>query len=404
MEQLLEQQFPQVISARKSGMHYLDSAAMTQTPRVCTDALLDWYSSMHGNVHRSEHSTASATTIAFENSRKTVQQFIKAKNPEEICFTKNATEAMNIIAQSWGMQNLQSGDTIAITIAEHHSCIVPWQKVCKSTGAKIIWVPITKNGYTDVDALTTIVKEYTCKAVIHTALSNVLGVKNDITTITNIAHAHNALSIIDATQYAAHAKIDVQSIDCDVLIGSGYKLYGPTGVGFLYCKKVIADVMQSFMGGGMMIETVTIDGYTDSVMPYKFEAGTPPIAEVIGLASSIRWLETLPLTEIYTQEENLLGRLNDELKNIPSITVLGGTILRSNCISFYHDRLHAHDFADILAQHGVAVRAGTHCAQPLHNFLHYTASVRASIGMYTTEEDCIALINAIHKITTTLHE
>lgn len=397
MEQI-EEQFEAVLQAGAQGIHYLDTAAMSQTPRVCTSAMHSWYSNLHSNVHRSFHAAADQSTEQYEAARTAVQRFIHAAHTTEVVFTKNCTEAMNLFAHSWGLQNIEQNDTIAITIAEHHSSIVPWQKVAERTGCNIEWIPITDEGYTDQKALQEILKNKPVKAVVHTGLSNVLGVQNDVAAITKLAHEHDALSIIDVAQLIAHNTVDVQTINCDALVFSGYKLYGPTGIGVLYAKQELLADMPSFLGGGMMITKVDQDGYTDAEVPHRFEAGTPPIAEAIGLKATIDWLQTLDREAIHAHEQHLLHSLQSALQNLPGIALLGGTVSRSNCVSFTHTTLHAHDLADLLGQAGIAVRAGNHCCQPLHTNLNTVASVRASVGMYTTQQDIEACILALQTI------
>lgn len=377
---------------------YLDNAATTQPCNAALNAIRTAESNIRGNVHRGIHSATHNTTTAYENARATVQNFIGAQHSSEIIFTKNCTESLNIAIQTWGSTNLTKADTVYISYLEHHSAIVPWLQLQERIGFSLQWIPLTATGEIDTNTLATMCTQAKPRCIAVSGLSNVLGTKADLHTIGAIAKQYNALFMVDAAQLVAHERINVQTIDCDFLTFSGHKLYGPTGIGVLYGKQAILETLPPLLGGGMMIETVTTTGFTPATIPQRFEAGTPPFTQAIGLAASLEWLQTLDWNAFVTHEQSLLQKACNTLQTLPGITVLP-TTNSSGCISFYHQQLHAHDIADILSEQHIFVRAGHHCAQPLHEYLHTPATVRLSTGVYTTPQEVQTCLQAIQTIT-----
>ncbi len=392
---------------------YLDSAAMAQVPDAVLDAVNAWEQSSRSNVHRGMHERAEASTIAYESARSTVQTFINATHADEIIFTKSCTEAINLVARSWGEQNLHTGDAVVLSILEHHSNIVPWQQLQERKGIDILWVDMDDEGGLRYDQLETHLQSGRVKLVAITALSNVLGTAPDLPKIISLAHKTGALVSVDAAQAIAHMPIDVQELDCDFLAFSGHKLYAPTGVGVLYGKRELLQSMPPFLGGGMMIRNVTTEGFSPADLPAKFEAGTPPIAQAVGLAAAIDWLKQYSWKDIQTHEQEILQLTIDRLKSIPALHILGaaGNFQFSifnfqflhGCLSFTLSSVHPHDLTEILGRKGIALRAGHHCCMPLHKRLGIPASNRLSVGIYTTKEEIDACVKAILEAQKKLH-
>ncbi|MBT4119687.1 MAG: SufS family cysteine desulfurase [Candidatus Peribacter sp.] len=381
----IRRQFP-LIAAQ--GSIYLDSAATAQKPQIVLEEVEKFYSEENANVHRGMHALAEKATVAYEDARKTVAKFIGAA-AHEIVFTHGCTESINLVAKSWGKANLKKGDTIALSILEHHSNIVPWQQLQEEIGITIKWIDIDDDGSLIIDNLDDV------KLVAVTGCSNVLGTKPDLKLIIEKAHAAGAKVLVDAAQLVVHEKIDVTELDCDFLAFSGHKLYGPTGVGVLYAKRELLESMPPFMGGGMMIGSVTKEGFTAAEIPQKFEAGTPPIAQVIGLKAAINWLSQYDWNDIATHEQELISTATDALNTIEGLTILGTP--ESSCISFTIDDIHPHDLTEIVGRNGVSLRAGHHCAQPLHERLGVVATTRMSFGIYNTKEDIERATEEIQK-------
>ena len=365
---------------------YFDSAATAQTPDDVIDAMDEYYRTYCANVHRGMHALTEQATLRYEDARKTVGKWIGAKFTREIVFTKNCTEAINLVARTWGDANLDEGDVIAVSLLEHHSNIVPWQQLAERKGAKIEWIEIDNDGQLKMDSLDEILASGNVKLVAVTGQSNVLGTRPDIKAITQKAHDAGALVLIDAAQLIGHHTVDVQDVDCDFLAFSGHKLYGPTGVGVLYAKRDLLEEMPPFLGGGMMIHEVKKDGFSPAESPQKFEAGTPPIAQAIGLAAAIDWLGQFSWEDIEKHEEDLLKAARKMLESIDDLTLFGPKDA-SGCISFVTDGAHPHDLTDILGQKHIALRAGHHCTQPLHEKLGVPATTRLSVGIYNTVEE-----------------
>lgn len=389
---------------------YLDSAATCQMPDLVLNAMDAYYKTSHGNPHRGMHALATHATDAYEGARDAVRSFLNAAHSDEIIFTKSTTESINLVARSAGSM-LKKGDAVALSILEHHSNIIPWLQLKEEKKIDVRWIEMTDDGQLDMHSYEKILKDKKVKLVAVTGLSNVLGTMPDIATMTRMAHDAGALILIDAAQLIGHAPVDVRAIDCDFLAFSGHKLYGPTGIGVLYGKREILNKMPPFLGGGMMIREVTRDGFTTADLPAKFEAGTAPVAEAVGLRAAIEWLSTLNWNDRIAHEQSLLRLARVELSHIPSLRILGSdqftvnrkqsdnspltTVHSIGCISFAIDGVHPHDLTDILGSHGICLRAGHHCAQPLHDALGITASARLSVALYNTETDIRALQPAI---------
>lgn len=393
---VIREQFKSLQS--NSASVYLDSAATTQPCNAALNAMQSAEQSIRGNVHRGIHSATHTTTTAYEAARTTVQHFIGAQHSNEIIFTKNCTESLNIAIKTWGSTNLTNTDTVYLSYAEHHSAIVPWLQLQQQIGFYVKWIPLTELGEIDTNALAAMCEQQKPSCIAVSGQSNVLGTQTDLQTISAIAKQYAALFIVDAAQLIGHKPLSVQTIDCDFLTFSGHKLYGPTGIGVLYGKQAVLEALPPFLGGGMMIETVTTDSFTPAELPQRFEAGTPPFVQAIGLAASIDWLQTIDWPAFIQYEQELLAKAKQLLEALPNMHVLP-TTKTSGCISFYHAQLHAHDIADILSEQNILVRAGHHCAQPLHTYLQAPATVRLSTGVYTTKQEVRTCLDAIAAIT-----
>lgn len=371
---------------------YLDSAATSQKPDVVLDAMRTFYETANGNPHRGMHPLAEKATIAYESARQTVQHFIHAAHSDEIIFTKSTTESLNLLAHSLG-GNLQSGDAVLVSVLEHHSNIVPWLQLKERKGIDVRWIEMTDDGQIDLTSMEMQMKDDKVKIVSITGLSNVLGVAPDLKKIGEMAHAKNALFIVDAAQMAAHLPIDVTAINGDFLAFSGHKIYGPTGIGVLYGKRDLHKKLPPFLGGGMMIREVTRESFTTADAPAKFEAGTPPVAEAVGLKAAIDWQNQFSWDDRIKHEQSLLTLAYNELSQIPHLRILGmygqNTIppVRYGCLSFTIDGVHPHDLTDLLGQKGICLRAGHHCAQPLHTTLGINATTRLSVSLHTTDDE-----------------
>jgi len=391
----IRRQFP-FLQERKD-LTYLDSAASAQKPEIVLQAMDAFARQKYANVHRGLYPLSEGATEAFEQSRETVRAFLGARHSDEIIFTKSTTESMNLIARSWGHATLKKGDAVALTILEHHSAIVPWLQLKEEKGIEIVWIDIDDQGHVKQEELTRALKKGNIKLVSVTGLSNVLGVRPPVKEIIVEAHRTGALVAVDAAQWIGHHPISVRELDCDFLAFSGHKPYGPTGIGVLYAKRELLRSMPPFLGGGMMIREVHRDGFTAADAPQKFEAGTPPIVEAIGLKTALEWLAAIGWNDVEAHEAALMRTAYETLKDIPGLRILGPQQPDdvSGCVSFVVEGIHPHDMADLLGQEGFCLRAGHHCTQPLHERLGVSASVRLSIGIYNTEEEIRALGPAI---------
>ncbi len=375
---------------------YLDNAASAQKPQAMLDALMKAYAQEYANVHRGLHYLANAATDAYEGARTRVAKFLNAPDPKQIIFTKNATEAINLAAQSFGGMVIGPGDEIVLSIMEHHSNIVPWHFHRERRGAVIKWVPVTDEGEFRLEDFEAAITPRT-KMVAITHMSNVLGTAVPVKEVCKIAHAHGAYVLVDGSQGAVHLDVDVQDIDCDFYAITGHKVYGPTGIGALYGKAEHLEAMPPFLGGGEMIETVTMDTVSYNDPPYRFEAGTPPIAEAAALTAALDYIDSIGKARIRAHENDLRRYAEERLRPINSLKIVGEAPDKGPIVSFAMEGAHAHDIATILDRSGVAVRAGTHCAEPLLARFGLTATCRASFGLYNTRAEVDALVEALLK-------
>jgi cysteine desulfurase / selenocysteine lyase len=393
----IRQQFP-VLSREVKGkpLVYFDNAATTQKPQVVIDALVNYYSAYNANIHRGIHSLAEEATAAFEATRDAIQQFINAESREQIIFTKGTTEGINLVAQTWGRQNIQAGDEIIISNMEHHSNIVPWYILCQEKGAILKVIPISDEGELDMEAFEKLLSPKTkLVSVVH--VSNALGTINPVKTIIEKAHQVGALALIDGAQSTVHLDIDVQALDCDFFVFSSHKLYGPTGMGALYGKKAILEAMPVYQGGGEMIKEVYFDNIIYNDLPYKYEAGTPNIADAIAFKAALDFTKGIGKDSIRKHENELLAYATAQLEAIPGLRIIGRAKQKISVISFVVDNVHPQDIGILLDNRGIAVRTGNHCAQPLMDRLCIRGTTRASFAMYNTKEEVDALIAGLQK-------
>lgn len=365
---------------------YLDSAATTQKPRAVLRAVERFYEHDNANVHRGVHTLSQRATEDFEESRRKIQRFIGAKHEQEILFTKGCTEAINLVAQSWGRSNLNEGDIVLLSTMEHHANIVPWQMVCAETGAQVIPIPITDSGEIDLDAYAELLKG-PVKLVGVKHVCNALGTINPVGEMIRMAHDAGAKTMIDGAQALAHERVDVVALDADFYSMSGHKVYAPTGIGALYGKKALLDAMPPYQGGGDMIRTVAFEKTTYNELPNKFEAGTPNIAGSIGFGAALDFVSSLGHTPIQLHEHALLEYGTARLNEIPGVTIYGKARNKAAILSFTMDCAHPHDIGTILDQSGVAVRTGHHCCMPLMTRLGIPGTTRASLAVYNSKED-----------------
>ncbi|MCS5672357.1 MAG: SufS family cysteine desulfurase [Acidimicrobiales bacterium] len=376
---------------------YLDSGATSQKPRCVLDAMDRYYEEINANIHRGAYQIAEQSTMAVEDSRAALARFVGAPSAAEIVFTKNATEAINLVAHSWGRTNLADGDVVLLTALEHHANIVPWQQLAADRGVEIRWIPLNDDGRLDLTDLDRLLDGVRMVAV--SAASNVLGTLPPVRRIADAAHAVGALCLVDASQWVPHLPTDVTGWDCDFVAFTGHKMCGPTGIGVLWGRRELLDAMPPFLGGGSMIQNVTFDGFTPADVPTRFEAGTQPIAEIVGLHAAVDYLEALGMDAVRQHEleltsyalRTLAERFGDELAIHGPNTVedRGGTL------SLAYRDIHPHDLSQVLDQHGVCVRAGHHCAKPLMKVLGVNATARASLYLYNDESDVDALADGL---------
>ncbi|HRN66518.1 MAG TPA: cysteine desulfurase [Promineifilum sp.] len=376
---------------------YLDSAASSQKPAAVIAAMDEYYRQYHANVHRGVHRLSELATNAYESARVRIGTFIGAPSPDEIVFVGNTTEAFNLVAYSWGRHNISAGDEILLTEMEHHANIVPWQMLAQGTGVTIRYLPVDENGRLALDKLDDYLTERT-RLFSFTGASNVLGTINPVRELVEAAHAVGALAMVDAAQLVPHMPIDVEALGCDFLAFSSHKMCGPTGIGILYGKRELLEAMPPFMGGGDMIRRVTFDGFVPNEIPWKFEAGTPRIAEAVGLGAAVDYLDSLGMEAVHAHELSITNYALESLSEIPGLTVLGPPATqRGGLVSFTMQGLHPHDIAEILDKDGIAIRAGHHCAMPLHQKLGISASARASFYVHTTMDEVDKLTTALHR-------
>jgi len=375
---------------------YLDNAATSQKPLSVINALSDYYTGYNANIHRGIHSLAEEATAAYEASRYAVKQFIGAAATEEIIFTRGTTEGINLVAYTWGRQNIHAGDEIIISGMEHHSNIVPWQILCNEKHAVLKVIPVTENGELSLKAYQELLTDKT-KLVAIVQVSNALGTVNPVKEMIAAAHQAGALVLVDGAQSAVHLDIDVQDLDCDFFAFSGHKVYAPTGVGVLYSKRAILEDMPVFQGGGEMIKEVTFEHTTYNELPYKYEAGTPNIADTIALKAALDFMNTTGKAEIRKHEVGLLAYATEQLENIPGLTIIGKAREKASLVSFVIKGTHPQDIGILLDNQGIAVRTGHHCCQPLMKRFDIPGTVRASFALYNTMEEVDKLIIGLHK-------
>jgi cysteine desulfurase/selenocysteine lyase len=394
----IRQDFP-ILSRSVHGkpLVYLDNAATTQKPRAVLEAERDIYERYYANIHRGVHLLSVESTEAYEKVREKVRDFIHASDAREIVFVRGTTEAINLVAASFGRARVARGDEVLITALEHHSNIVPWQLLCEEKGARLRVVPMNDRGELLLDDLSRLLSEKTrILALAH--LSNALGTLNPVSEIVRMAHARGVPVLIDGAQAVPRLSVDVQALDCDFYAFSGHKIYGPTGVGVLYGKSAMLESMPPYQGGGDMISSVTFEKTTFNVLPYKFEAGTPNIAGVIGLGAAIDYVQAIGIDAIERHEGELLTDTTAKISAIPGVRVIGTAAHKGGVLSFTIAGVHPHDIGTVLDREGVAVRTGHHCAQPVMDFFKVPATARASFGLYNKREEVDALIAGIHEV------
>ena len=377
---------------------YLDSTASSQKPTAVIDAMDHYYRHTNANVHRGAYTLSEEASTAYEDARKTVAQFIHARSTKEVIFTRNATESINLVAQSWGFDNIHAGDVLLLTEMEHHSNLVPWQMLAARTGAQLAFVPVTDAGLLDLVAYHHLLDEHHPKLVAFSLMSNVLGTVPPAREMIDAAHAAGALVLCDGAQSVAHLPTDVRALDCDFLVFSGHKMLGPTGIGVLWGRRTLLEAMPPFLGGGDMIREVHLRSFTTNDLPWKFEAGTPAISEAIGLAVAVDYLKRLGMDVVAAHEAALANAMIAGLSTIAGLRIIGPvTGHRGAVVSFTIEGIHPHDLATLLDRDGIAIRAGHHCAQPLMERFGIAATARASAYVYTTSADIAALVTSIER-------
>lgn len=380
----------------KKPLIYFDNAATTQKPQEVIDALSEYYETINSNIHRGVHCLSQQATNEFELARKTVQQFINARHDYEVIFTRGATESINLVAHSFGRTFIKEGDEIIISEMEHHSNIVPWQFLCEDRGAVLKVIPFDDEGVLCVDQLESMLTDRT-KIVAVTHVSNTLGTINPIEEIIRIAHSHNVPVMVDGAQAVAHTRVDVQALDCDFYCFSGHKMYAPMGIGIMYGKEEWLNQMKPYQGGGEMISTVTFDKTTYNELPFKFEAGTPAVGDVIGLRKAVEYMQRIGVENIALYEEGLRRYCTNRLAELGDIRFIGTAPAKAAVVSFLVGNSHPYDVGVLLDHQGVAVRTGHHCTQPIMDHFHIPGTVRASFAIYNTTEEIDAFIQAVER-------
>jgi len=382
---------------RNKPLVYLDNAASCQKPQAVIDSIVHLYSHDYANVHRGVHTLSVRSTDKFEGARTKVKDFINAASEKEIIFVRGATEAINLVAQTYGKTNIKAGDEILITAMEHHSNIVPWQMLCEQTGAILKVAPINLQGELIYDEFDKLISDKTkLVSVVH--MSNALGTINPVKEIITAAHAKNIPVLLDGAQAIPHMAVDVQDLDCDFYVFSGHKLYGPSGIGVLYGKQALLEAMPPYQGGGDMIRKVTFEETEYNVLPYKFEAGTPNIADVVGLGAAIDYLNTVGMDKIAAYEAELLAYATEQAEQIKGLRIIGEAEQKGAILAFVLDKIHPHDIGTMLDSLGIAIRAGHHCAMPVMDFYQVPATARASFAIYNTKEEIDVLMKGIQSL------
>ena len=395
----IRQDFP-ILKRQVNGkpLIYFDNAATSQKPSVVIETLDNYYREINANIHRGIHKLAEEATLAHEEAREKVAKFINANRTEEIIFVRNATEAINLVAYSWGRANIAAGDKIVLSIMEHHSNIVPWQLLAQEKNAKIEFIKIDREGFLVQDEIREMIDDKT-KLVCVAHASNVLGTINPVSEIAKIAHKHGALVLVDAAQSVPHMRVNAKEMDCDFMAFSGHKMLGPTGIGVLYGKSRHLENMPPFLGGGEMIREVHTTGATWKELPYKYEAGTPNIAGAIGLGTAVDYLRKIGMENVHEYEKEITSYALNKMSQVDGLVIYGPRDVkqRVGVVSFNLGDIHAHDLASIMDEEGVAIRSGHHCAQPLMEFLNIPATARASFYIYNTKEEVDVFINVLEK-------
>ena len=393
----IRRQFP-ILTREVKGkpLVYFDNAATSQKPQSVIDALVNYYTHYNANVHRGIHTLAEEATLAMEKSRDAAQEFINSESREQVIFTKGTTEGINLVAETWGRQNITAGDEIIVSNIEHHSNIVPWQILIEEKGATLKVIPVNEKGELVIDEYRKLLNPRTRLVAVNHA-SNALGTINPVREIIDAAHKAGALVLIDGAQSTVHLDIDVQGMDCDFFAFSSHKMYGPTGVGVLYGKKELLEAMPPFQGGGEMIKEVTFEKTTYNDLPYKYEAGTPNIADIIAFKAAIDFVNGIGKRNIKQYEDELLQYGTGQLKEIPGVRIVGEAKEKVSVISFIVDKLHPQDLGILLDNYGIAVRTGHHCAQPLMDCYRIPGTVRASFAVYNTKEEIDELVVGLKK-------
>ena len=396
-------QFPIFRESREKPLRYLDSAATSQKPDAVLQVMDRYYATINANIHRGVYRIAEEATAAYEDARRRVAAFVGAGSPREIVFTRNSTEAMNLVANAWGRANIHSGDAIVLTEMEHHSNLVPWHILAGAgenlppRGIELRYIPVTPEGELDLSRLPALLADGRVKLVGVVHVSNVLGTINPVADIARTAHAVGAKVLVDASQSVPHFPVDVRALGADFVAFTGHKMLGPTGIGVLWGRREILEEMPPFLGGGEMIREVHLSGSKWNELPWKFEAGTMPIAEAIGLGAAVDYLSALGMDAVFAHDRELLNYALPRLAEVPGVRLLGpAAVKRGGVIAFTLEGVHPHDVATVLDHGGVAIRAGHHCAMPLHEALGIPASARASFHCYSLEEEVDALIEGLH--------
>ena len=392
----IRQDFPILSRTVHDGkpLVYLDNGASAQKPKAVIDAITNAYSNEYANVHRGLHFLSNAATDAYEAAREKVRAFLNAGSLNEVIFTRNTTEAINTVAYGWAMAHLKEGDEIVLSIMEHHSNIVPWHFLRERMGVKIVWAPVDDDGEFHIEDFEKCLTDRT-RLVAITQMSNALGTIVDVKEVTRIAHERGIPVLVDGSQGAVHMPVDVRDIGCDWYVMTGHKLYGPSGIGVLYGTYDRLSEMRPFQGGGEMIADVTMEGVTYADPPHRFEAGTPPIVQAIGLGAALDYMQGIGRSAIAAHEADLTAYAKEQLGHVNALRVIGNAQAKGSIFSFAIEGVHAHDISTIIDRRGVAVRAGTHCAQPLLTRFGVTSTCRASFGLYNTRAEVDALVEAL---------
>ena len=396
----IRKDFPILQRETRSGTRliYLDSTATSQKPLAVLNAMENYYRSSNANIHRGVHTLAEEATTLYEQAREKIARFINAPSARQIIYTRNTTESINLVAYTWARANLKAGDLVILTEMEHHSNLVPWQMLQAETGIELGFVTVTEDGLLDLDAYKALLAR-SPKFVSFTHMSNVLGTINPAGEIIRLAHAAGALTLVDAAQSVPHLKVDVQALDADFLAFSAHKMCGPTGIGALYGKAELLETMPPFMGGGDMIKEVHLRSFRANTLPHKFEAGTPAIAEAVGFGAAVDYLTSLGMDNISAHEYEITEYALEKLEEVPGLKLFGPSADKKGGVAaFTFDGIHPHDVAQILDRDGIAIRAGHHCAQPLHEKFGIPATSRASFYLYNTKEEVDMLVNGIYKV------